>query len=106
MNYSTKICLKLNTITLTTTYNITDVLDLEVLLIINNTINLKCGIYNGMCQYGKITVWSKGGSELECHIHNFNKEIYGETLKITDLEHVKHPFASKEKHCKLAKIFM
>ena len=59
-----------------------------------------------MCQYGKVTVWSKGGPKLECHIHNFNEDIYGETLKITNLEHIKHPLATHNDQCKLAKIFL
>ena len=71
-----------------------------------NTTNLPCGIYNGDCQYGKITVWSKGKNEIEGHIHNFNKNIYGKKLTITNLHPVKHPKISHAHHCKLAKYFL
>jgi FAD synthase len=63
-------------------------------------------VYNGKCQYGDVTVWSKGKNEIECHIHNFNKDIYGKRLKITGLNPVKYPFMTDNDHCKLAKRFI
>jgi len=71
-----------------------------------NTTNLECGIYNGKCQYGDVTVWSKGKSKIECHIHDFNKDIYGEELIITELQPVNNPIASHAHHCKIAKYFI
>ena len=47
--------------------------------------DLPCGVFNGESQYGTTTVLSNGKNFVEAHIHNFNKNIYGETLKIKDL---------------------
>jgi hypothetical protein len=46
---------------------------------------LPCGVFNGESQYGTTTVLSNGKNFVEAHIHNFNKNIYGETLKIKNL---------------------
>jgi len=57
---------------------------------------MKCGVFNGMSQYGKTTILSNGTNYVECHIHNFNKNIYGKTLKIKDIDYVDKKNAEKD----------
>jgi FAD synthase len=41
-----------------------------------------------MSQHGKTTILSNGTNYVECHIHDFNKDIYGKTLKIKNIDYV------------------
>jgi len=52
---------------------------------------LKNGIYTGESKYGKVTLYSEDNFCVKCHIHNFNKNIMGEILKVTQLK-FKNPF--------------
>ena len=54
-----------------------------------------------MSQYGKATILSNGTNYVECHIHDFNKNIYGKTLKITDLNYIDKDNLKKD--CLVAK---
>tara|TARA_B100000424_G_C22940914_1_gene500679 strand:+ start:74 stop:481 length:408 start_codon:yes stop_codon:yes gene_type:complete len=47
---------------------------------------LPCGAYNGKSQYGKTTIISNGKGHVEAHIHDYNKDIYGETLKVKEIK--------------------
>ena len=67
--------------------------------------NLDCGIFNGDSNYGKTTIFSNGNGFVECHIHNFNKDIYGKKLKIKNIDHVNHSKLKKKRDCSLAKMF-
>ena len=64
---------------------------------------MECGIFNGKSQYGKTTVFSGGDNFVECHIHNFNKNIYGEKLRVDDIKKINF---SKDKNCSLAKMIL
>ena len=64
---------------------------------------LECGIFNGQSQYGKTTVISGGGKFVESHIHNFNKNIYGEKLRIDNIEKLNF---NNDKDCILAKMIL
>ena len=48
--------------------------------------NLQCGIYNGVSQYGKTTIMSDGSNDVQCHIHDFNENIYGKKLDIKNIK--------------------
>ena len=62
---------------------------------------LECGVFNGMSQYGKTTILSNGTDYVECHIHDFNKDIYGETLNIKNIDYTDKN--DKQKNCLWAK---
>ena len=64
---------------------------------------MECGIFNGKSQYGKTTVFSSGGNFVECHIHNFNKNIYGEKLRVDDIKKINF---NTDKNCSLAKMIL
>ena len=64
---------------------------------------MECGIFNGKSQYGKTTVISNGGKLVECHIHNFNKNIYGKKLKIDNIKEVGF---NQDINCDLAKLLL
>lgn len=62
---------------------------------------MECGVFNGMSQHGKTTILSNGTNYVECHIHDFNKDIYGKTLKIKNIDYVNEN--DKYKDCLWAK---
>lgn len=64
---------------------------------------LECGIFNGKSQYGKTTIISGGGKFVECHIHNFNKNIYGKKLRIDNIKKINF---DHDKNCNLAKMLL
>jgi len=64
---------------------------------------LDCGIYNGVSQYGKTTIMSDGSNDVQCHIHDFNKNIYGEKLNIKNIKKLDNRYKSDNDHCNLAK---
>ena len=64
---------------------------------------LDCGIYNGVSQYGKITIMSDGSNDVQCHIHDFNENIYGKKLDIKNIKKLHNQYKSKNDHCNLAK---
>ena len=64
---------------------------------------LECGIFNGKSQYGKTTVISGGNNFVECHIHNFNKNIYGKNLKVNNIKKVNF---NQSINCDLAKLLL
>ena len=64
---------------------------------------IDCGIFNGKSQYGKTTVISGGGKFVECHIHNFNKNIYGKKLKVDNIKEVDF---NQDINCDLAKLLL
>tara|TARA_B100000795_G_C22374903_1_gene277493 strand:+ start:155 stop:523 length:369 start_codon:yes stop_codon:yes gene_type:complete len=49
---------------------------------------MECGVFNGTSQYGKTTILSNGTNYVECHIHDFKKNIYGETLEIKNIDYI------------------
>lgn len=65
--------------------------------------NLDCGVYNGVSQYGKTTIMSDGSNDIQCHIHDFNKNIYGEKLDIKNIKKLHTRYKSDKDHCNLAK---
>tara|TARA_B100000925_G_C21946923_1_gene447202 strand:- start:28 stop:333 length:306 start_codon:yes stop_codon:yes gene_type:complete len=65
--------------------------------------NLQCGIYNGISQYGKTTVISDGSNDIQCHIHDFNENIYGKNLNIKSIKKLHNRYKSDNDHCNLAK---
>ena len=64
---------------------------------------LQCGVYNGVSQYGKTTIMSNGSKNVQCHIHDFNKNIYGEKLDIKNIKKLHTRYKSDKDHCNLAK---
>ncbi len=64
---------------------------------------MECGIFNGKSQYGKTTVFSDGGNFVECHIHNFNKNIYGKKLRVDNIKKINF---NTDKNCSLAKLIL
>ena len=66
---------------------------------------LDCGIFNGDSKYGKTTIISNGKGYVECHIHDFNKNIYGKKLDINNIHYIENDEASKIKDCMFAKQF-
>ena len=64
---------------------------------------MECGIFNGKSQYGKTTIISGGGKFVECHIHNFNKNIYGKKLKVDNIKEVDF---NQDINCDLAKLLL
>ena len=64
---------------------------------------LDCGIYNGISQYGKTTIISDGSNKVECHIHDFNKNIYGKNLNIKNIKKLHNRYKNDNDHCNLAK---
>ena len=64
---------------------------------------MECGIVNGKSQYGKTTVFSGGGNFVECHIHNFNKNIYGKKLRVDNIKKINF---NTDKNCSLAKMIL
>jgi len=64
---------------------------------------MECGIFNGKSQYGKTTIISGGGKLVECHIHNFNKNIYGKKLKVDNIKEVDF---NQDINCDLAKLLL
>ena len=64
---------------------------------------LECGIFNGKSQYGKTTVISGGNNFVECHIHNFNKNIYGKKLRVDNIKKVNF---NQSINCDLAKLLL
>ena len=64
---------------------------------------LECGIFNGKSQYGKTTIISGGGKFVECHIHNFNKNIYGKKLRVDNIKKINF---NTDKNCSLAKMIL
>jgi FAD synthase len=62
---------------------------------------MECGVFNGMSQHGKTTILSNGTNYVECHIHDFNKDIYGKTLKIKNIDYIDEN--DKYKDCLWAK---
>jgi len=65
--------------------------------------DLECGVYNGISQYGKTTIMSDGSKHVQCHIHDFNKNIYGEKLDIKNIKKLHTRYKSDKDHCNLAK---
>lgn len=72
--------------------------------------DLPCGTWNGESKYGTTTVISDGSGKVEAHIHNFNKDIYGEKLNIDKLRIIKtlglKREEQEEKNCLMARVFM
>jgi FAD synthase len=64
---------------------------------------MECGIFNGQSQYGKTTVISGGNNFVECHIHNFNKNIYGKKLRVDNIKKVNF---NQSINCDLAKLLL
>ena len=67
--------------------------------------DLDCGIFNGDSKYGKTTIISDGAGYVECHIHDFNKDIYGKKLKIKNIHYIEDDKEKKMKDCLFAKQF-
>ena len=67
--------------------------------------DLDCGIFNGDSKYGKTTIISDGEGYVECHIHYFNKDIYGKKLKIKNIHYIEDDKEKKMKDCLFAKQF-
>ena len=66
---------------------------------------LDCGIFNGDSKYGKTTIISNGKGYVECHIHDFNKNIYGKKLNIDNIHYIENDKEKKIKDCMFAKQF-
>ena len=64
---------------------------------------LQCGVYNGESQYGKTTIMSNGSKHVQCHIHDFNENIYGKKLDIKNIKKLHTRYKSDKDHCDLAK---
>lgn len=74
---------------------------------IRNSINLPCGVYQGSTNYNKsATIYSNNSDELECHIHEFNKNIYDKKLTINNIRPIENTGYSKGHLCELAKVFI
>ena len=56
---------------------------------IANSKNLSCGMYTANSNYGDCICMVLSPSRIECHIKNFNKNIYGKRLKLNNLHKIK-----------------
>tara|TARA_A100001015_G_scaffold197431_1_gene220142 strand:- start:41 stop:448 length:408 start_codon:yes stop_codon:yes gene_type:complete len=52
---------------------------------IKNNKNIPFGVYSGKSNYGNVTFYSRD-NWIEAHIHDFNGNIYGKTLKISNIK--------------------
>ena len=52
---------------------------------IKNTKNIPFGVYSGKSNYGNVTFYSRD-NWIEAHIHNFNGNLYGKKLKISNIK--------------------
>lgn len=66
---------------------------------------LDCGIFNGDSKYGKTTIISNGKGFVECHIHDFKKNIYGKKLKIDNIRYIDKTKEKNMMNCMFAKQF-
>lgn len=56
---------------------------------IKNTIHLPCGMYTANSNYGDAVCLVLHPDTLECHIKNFDENIYGKTLQLANIEQAK-----------------
>ncbi len=52
---------------------------------IKNNKNIPFGVYSGKSNYGNVTFYSRD-NWIEAHIHDFNGNIYGKSLKISNIK--------------------
>lgn len=52
---------------------------------IKNTEKIPFGVYSGNSEYGNVTFYSRD-NWIEAHIHNFNGNLYGKNLKISNIK--------------------
>ena len=47
--------------------------------------DIPCGVYSADSNYGKCVCFIPSKNSLECHIKNFNKDIYGEKMDLKNI---------------------
>ena len=52
---------------------------------IKNTKKIPFGVYSGNSEYGNVTFYSRD-NWIEAHIHDFNGNLYGKNLKISNIK--------------------